>query len=355
MAFEVQQLEPAAAREPMVDFLWEQKHWPWQSREEYATAWDWRYSALSDGEPRVWLARQEGAVVGQIAVYFRRYRLGGQELRVGVPGNLLVRKDLRDTMIGPRLVNLPRTLVRKGEADLILAYGNAAAHSMFLRLGFKDLGAMQHYADVRRAGPALGRRLRVAAAAGPLVDAGFGARRWWRRRALRPTRPLEVRPIAPADTSTIDRGSWRQDPAALVADDQPEFVSRRFIECPHAPRRLFGLFDRQDGSLHGYVVAEGDNRLKIWDCQVNEAVLSEPEAVARVVDSLSGVETVLVPLLPTSRVAQRFRDAGYLERVAEDYVEAHTWWSAYWQDNHPLAEQLSRTELWRLWFGANHY
>src|SRR5690606_3884062 len=113
MALEVKLLEPAEAREPMVDFLWQQRHWPWQTRDEYVSAWDWRYSALSEGEPRVWLASEDGEVVGQIAVYFRRYLLAGQEIRVGVPGNLLVRADLRDTMIGPRLVNLPRTLVRK--------------------------------------------------------------------------------------------------------------------------------------------------------------------------------------------------------------------------------------------------
>ncbi|MGH7461390.1 MAG: GNAT family N-acetyltransferase, partial [Longimicrobiales bacterium] len=292
MAIEFVRVEAPAVREGVVRFFWEQQHWPGSSHDDYYRMWDWRYSSLSDGEPYVYIARVQGTdtIVGHIAVYPRRFQVGGVELKVGVPGNLVVRPDYRNNVVGPRIVVFPRALVRDGELDMVLAFANPAAHGLFVRLGFHDLGLMHTYSDVRKSAPLLRRRMRAAAGLGPLVDLALSLRRLLRTgRSKRALGGLEVRPLTPEAFATSDRSHWTHPSDRLVAADSTSYVVRRYLECPYAPRQMYGLLD-DSGRLEGYTILDEQGRIIVWDCQVNHSRLREPLAISMVASHL-GVET----------------------------------------------------------------
>ena len=49
MSFEFKRVDPQTVREEVVNFFWQQRHWPGDTIDDYYKMWDWRYRALSDG------------------------------------------------------------------------------------------------------------------------------------------------------------------------------------------------------------------------------------------------------------------------------------------------------------------
>lgn len=358
MSYEFVQAEPQSSRDDIVRFFWDQRHWPWPTLEEYYRAWDWRYSSLSDGREWVWLAREKasGEIVGHIAVYLRRFRIGSTELRVGVPGNLVVREECRGSLAGPRLVSFPRTLVKSGELDAILAFANPTAHGMFERLGFRDFGLMHPFVRVVRWGAVLRRRVPAISPIGSIVDAMTLAKRQSTDvRKAKHGKRLQVRVLSPDEFLAFDRSHWRIPSDRLATDDTGGYVVRRYLECPHAVRRLVGLIDVERQTLEAYVVAGGAERIRIWDCQVNEDSIDESAAISRAAGALSDAETIVVPVLPGSGLAKKLTGAGFRHRQPDDYMNQTTRVSAFWLDGHPAGEALADVDKWNLWFGSNHY
>lgn len=355
MAVTFDEVEPAEVREAVVAALWEQRHWPWDTREEYYAAWDWRYTSLSDGHTRVWVAREGEEVRGHIALHERQYRLGDRDLVVAVPANFWVNRDQRGGLIGPRLATVVRDAVRRGRVDMVLAFVNKAAYDMFIRLGFRDLGTMKAYTDVMRSGPSLARWNSVVGIAAPVVDAALAVRRAMpgRRKLRDGANGLSVIELDPDDVRSMERGHWEIPTDRLVAMESPEYVARRYLECPFAERRAYGLVDATD-RLEGYVVLEGETRPKVWDCQVNYGRLEPVVALDRVARALDTANLIQAPVLPGSEVAGQLRAAGYLERKGDGVVQ-RTRVCALWSADHPAASALSDTSRWHLWFGANHY
>lgn len=357
MSTEFIQTEPHLLREEVVNFFFEQKHWSGaKTREDYYRMWDWRYNALSDGPPLVYIARNRATqtITGHIAVYRRRFRIGEIELMAGVPGNLLVHPAHRGGVAGPRLISFVRSLVRDGTVDLVIPFANAAAHQLFMRLGFRELGGMHTYVDIRKTAPILGRRLSAASVLGPVLDAPFSARRFiMQKSAFQEPADFKVREVSADEFETIDRSHWTHNPARMVAADSNRYVADRFLRCPYAPRRMFGLFD--GSSLEGFVAVEGQTRLKIWNCQVNPVRLPEPMAISRVSDAIPKAETVIVPAMPNSLLAADLIAAGYFHTMPRDHIEKNTYISAHWLPNHPHAAIMENTARWNLWFGSNNY
>jgi len=356
MAIEFRRVAPLDVRDGVVDLFWRLRSWPWPDKNDCYRYWDWRYTSLSDDTPVVWVATDGGKVVGHIALYRRHFRIGEMDVNGGVPGNFLVDPDYRSTPIGPRLASAPRAMLRSGEVDAIFGYGNKAAHAMFVRLGFRDLGAMELFADVRRWGPALARRIPGGAVLAPFASAVHTIRR--AARGARPPRDiagLEARFLSADETAGIDRTHWSRSPDALVASDTSRYLADRYLRNPFRQRQVIGLIDQGTGLAEAYVVVEGDRRVKVIDCQVNEERMSEPEAVGMAIRAIPDAETVLVPLLPQTDLAAAFLAAGYMRRATNDFVEGNTWWCAQWSPSSPAAQCLERVNRWKLWFGWNHH
>lgn len=353
----VEEVQPAAIRDELVDFFWEQRHWPYATREEYTRAWNWRQTSLGDAPARVWIARAEGSreILGHLAVYPRRFRLRGRELLAGVPGNFLVRPEYRNSLIGPRLAAVLRRLVLDGEFDVMLAYGNPAAHQMFARLGFRTLGRLHEYIDVRRSGAILRRYSRAAVAAAPVVDAALAMRRWWRRRVgRRGIGQWSARELSASEVRALDRSHWVEHSERIVATAAGEHLASRYLSAPFATYRIAGIFDR-NGAVHALVVITARHRVKVCECVTNARTLDVPTAIEVATGALGSVGALLVATLSASETAGELSRYGFMGREPRDPVAERSWWSAYWRADHGLATHLGNPACWTLFFGSTHY
>lgn len=355
------EVDPFEERDRIVEFFWEQQYWPGDSIEEYFAMWDWRYTSLSDGDPIVFVARvrESGKIVGHIAAYPRRFRIGDHEIRAAVLGNLVLDPEYRVLMVGPRMLAFPATLVKRKQFDLVIAFANDTAHAGFLRVGFRDLGFMHSFVDPRRSSPFFRRRFSffpaLATLPGKLIDTAFALRRAYYGKASRRLRQgFRIAELSAGEFERYTTAHWDANDDSVASADRASYVVRRYLTCPYLSRRLFGVFDTQD-RLQGYLVTEGDNRLKIWDCQVNYAALSATAAIRLLGDSLPDLEIIIVPTLPESELAAELRSEGFIERPPFDYIERTTPIAAYWARDCQHAVRLADPRSWRLWFGSNHY
>jgi len=354
----IRQVEPRTVREEVVDLLWAHRHWAGATRDEYLALWDWRYGALADGEPLVWVARAPGggALTGHVAVFPRRFRLGDRELRGAVPGDLLVHRDHRRSLLGIRLLSLPQLMARRGAFDLVLTFPTELSYRLSLQLGYCDLGSWRSYADLRRAEPVLrGRIGRVAGAVGPMVDALWAVRRWRYQHALRAAaRRFRLEPVEVGRVGALDRSHWRRRPDRLVAVGSATYLERRFLLDPFNRRELFGVWERRTSRFQAHVIVEYRQGIAaVCDCDVNAAVLDEVTAIVLTASCLPPEVAVYgVPALPGSLLEVELRRAGFVRRSWGGAGRAAIYATAFWNPAHPRAAELARVERWNLLTGA---
>jgi hypothetical protein len=357
MAVRLRRVNPLEYREPIVDFFWRQRAWPYPSREDYQRYWQWRYSSISEGEPTAWIAEDADRVVGHIGCFFRQMRLAGSTLRVAVPGNLLVEPEFRSGLVGPQIGGSPLKLLRSEEADIVLSYSNQAAHAVLMGLGCRELGTLHSYIQIRRWAPLLRRRLPGGGAAAPLVSAAVGAWNWLRgRRRPQVDSALAIRELTEARLRGLDRSHW-QATRDFVWNPAPDYLADRFMNCPTETYRLIEIFDQRSARCEGIVIGQGTSRFYILQCQVNPARLNEAEAAQLLIDSSPHMDTALAPLLPGTALADQFTRAGYFDYGHErpDSVLARTTWSALWKKGHRLSDGFGDLRRWALWYTWNHH
>lgn len=353
---DVRRVDPEEVRDGVVDLMWEHRHWPGSSREEYERLWRWRYEALGDGEPAVWAARApDGEIIGHYAVFPRHYRLGEHEIRVGVPGDLLVHRQWRGSGVGIFLCRLPMRLAREGAWDVVLVTATPEAHELAVRLGYRDLGALHRFVDVRSSGGLLGQRIGpLGGAVAPVLDAGLALRRRVRRSGrMKRTRGLDVRALDGDALFRLERSHWEAHADRLVSAGSVEYLAGRFLEHPHADRTTFGVIDREAGRLEACVtVAFNDGIATVEDCQTNAARVTEIAAIALVGEHLPNVvRSYEVPTLRRGRLADELRNWGFIHRQPEEESRATPRVAVYWNRDHPLAHQFRQTGAWSLYSG----
>ena len=356
MPLEFQRVDPHAVRDDVVDFFWQHRRWPGETRDDYYAIWDWRYTALSEGPAVAYIARlkETGEIVGHVGAYRRNFRFGTGDVKIFVPGNLFVHPDWQQRIVGVRMVMFLRALVQNRECDAVLGFGNKTANAMLEKLRFAQLGAMHTYVEIRDSAPVLRRRHEALAALAPVVNLGFAARRLRSGRRSAGASRLQVRRLAAHQFISLDRSHWAPTPR-LTAWESNSFVAGRYLSEPNTERHLYGLFDPASELLQAFVVTEPTGRIKIWDCQTNPAVIDEIDAISAVAQTVKGAETVLVPTLPQSRLAMDLVESGFLDRAAVDAIESQTYISAYWLDDNPYAAVFRDPRLWNIWLGSRHY
>lgn len=352
----IAQVEPEDVRDQVIDLLWDHRHWPGSSRDDYVRLWEWRYGGLSESVPLTWVARAgDGRLVAHLAVFPRRYRVEDAELRCALPGDVLVHRDWRASGIGTRMILLPRQLVREGRFDIALVVGNVLVHKLCTRLGYRDLTTFASYVDLRRSGPGLERRFgRAARVAGPVIDLAWKLRRRLRQRAgRRRAAGLTVERLDASRLPRLDRGHWRHPPGRLVGAEDEAYLARRFLQDPYARREIFGLLDAATRRLEAHVAVEyGAGRGVVCDCRVNAARLDEVTAIALVGDHLpAAICTYAVAARPGSLLAGELEAAGFVPRPLEP-PDRRLHLTAFWNRAHSLAAPLERTAAWNLYLGA---
>ncbi len=356
MPLAIRRVNPTDVRDAVVEMFWRLRRWPQSTKEDYYRYWDWRYSSLADGDQTAWIAMDGDRLIGHIALHHRRFRLHGESVRGAIPGNFIVDPEFRHPLVGVKLAGATKALALSGELDVVLGYGNPVAHALFTSLGFREIGHMQMFIDVRRWDRVLGNRFPGGSLLGPIARAADAARKAIARRGRAPRAVgLMARELSPDEVLAMDRSHWAQPPRGLVSDDSARFVLHRYLMSPFRASRCFGIFDETTGRLEGYVITEGAQRVKVWDCQINVDRLAEPDAVDLSISCIEECETALIPLLPRSSMAQRFTHAGSLKRALGGETESTTAWSALWRPDHPMAHELSAVDDWKVWFGWSHH
>jgi hypothetical protein len=357
MPVQVRRVDPLEWREAIVDFFWNARIWPHETKADYFRHWDWRCSAVSEQLPAVWVALEGGQVVGHIAVNFRQLRYDGQLVHAGVPANFRLDARLHNSLVGAGLAGAPWQMVRAGEIDLLLGYGNQIAHALFVARGVRELGSFNQYVDVRRWGPVLRRRLPAGAALAPLAGAASRLLRLaGRRRRAPPAVPLVARHLTRAEVVGLDRSHWAVS-KDFVLEGSHALLADRFLGNPFREHTVIGIFATGQGRVEGLVVTEGKARVSILDCRVNEDVLSEVQAVEMAIAVLPDTDNVIVPLLPRTQLASEFSAAGYLRRRGDPTAETigQSLWSAHWRPEHPLASRFEDLRRWKLWYAWSHH
>ena len=356
-AVELLVARPEAIREAAVAFWFARKQWPDWPIEKYYTVWDWRYGSLSDGPAAIYVARKKdsGRLIGHIVIYRRHFRLNGDKISVGVPGNLALHPDFQGGVAGASLASYPSRQLRAGAYDVLLAFANKVAHDIFLRLGAQDLGATANYTTLQRSGFWLRHRAPALAPLSFILDAGIGMRQAWLRRRHRTATKLEVVRLTGGEFQRLDRSHWVAPRDRVVSDDSADFVVRRHLECPYAERELFGLIDAKSSRCEGYVVIQGTGRVELWDVQVNGAAMDIPTAVLSASRAFRRAHTIVTSAIPGTLLAEELVAAGFVGPRDDGSSHYPRLIDATIRPRHPLTDQLKEFTRWNLWTGASQY
>jgi GNAT superfamily N-acetyltransferase len=192
--------------------------------------WAWQYqdNPHAVGSPEIWVAREEGRVLGQYASMPVRLWWGGREVRASWGMDVFLREEARGQGVGARLFE-----TWGGNVDVALGLGlTTSSYGLFQKLRYRDVGPVPFYRKVLDPAAVLARRVGRPAATlgGPLLGAVL--------RSLHPEGPaggagVEVRP-ATGFGPEYDR-LWERARAAyaMCVRRDAAYLEWKYDRCPH--------------------------------------------------------------------------------------------------------------------------
>jgi GNAT superfamily N-acetyltransferase len=226
-----------------------------EATERSRRRWSWQYEKnplLAGSGPVIWMAREEGRLLGQMAAMRVRLWFGGREVQASWGNDYFVRVDAQGRGLGALLSN-----AWSDHEDVALALGlTPSSYPLFKKLGFVDVGPVPLYQKVMDASAVARRRL------GPLLGAaaGPGLRAALRLRFGRPPRPAADVAVRPAAGFSDEYDAlWERARAsyAMCVRRDAAYLRWKYLECPH--RRYDLLEARRGGELVGYAVSRLDD------------------------------------------------------------------------------------------------
>jgi GNAT superfamily N-acetyltransferase len=213
--------------------------------------WRWQYldnPATAPGGPEIWVAREEGRLLGQYASMPVHLWWDGREVRSSWGMDVFVSADARGRGVGARLFT-----AWSDHVDVALGLGlTPSSYGLFQKLRYDDVGPVPFFRKVmdpvavarRRLGP-LGR------VAGPVLGRVLAARH-----------PETTHPDAAAVAVTRVQSFsaeydalWERTRAgyAMCARRDRAYLEWKYVACPH---RTYDLWEgRRAGLLAGYAVS----------------------------------------------------------------------------------------------------
>jgi hypothetical protein len=214
-------------------------------------AWQYRENPAGAGQPAIWVARDEGGILGQYASMPVRLGWGGREVRSSWGMDVFLKQAARGRGIGAQLFGTWRDSV-----DVALGLGlTPSSHGLFKKLRYTDVGPVSFFMKVMDA-PTVARRRwgRTGAAAGPLLSLGW--------RLLYPERPRRDDTLAVSAASGFTPeydGLWERAGASWsmsVRRDQA-YLDWKYGRCP---TREYAIDEaRRGGVLAGFAVSRDED------------------------------------------------------------------------------------------------
>jgi GNAT superfamily N-acetyltransferase len=217
--------------------------------------WQWQYlenPAGPDGRPEIWVAREDGRLLGQYASMPVRLWWGSREVRSSWGMDVFVAAEARGRGLGAQLFT-----AWGDHQEVALGLGlTPSSYGLFKKLRYHDVGPVPFFQKVldpravarRRLGPVAG------SVAAPVLRAALAVGRPER---TRPARDV-VTAAAAGFTDEYDalweraRGSY----AMCVRRDRA-YLDWKYARCPH--RRYDVTEARRDGRLDGFAVSRHED------------------------------------------------------------------------------------------------
>jgi GNAT superfamily N-acetyltransferase len=217
--------------------------------------WSWQYEGnplLADSGPVIWMAREPGRLLGQMAALRVRVWFGGREVQASWGNDYFVRVDAQGRGLGALLSN-----AWSDHEDVALALGlTPSSYPLFKKLGFVDVGPVPFFQKIMD--PCEVARRRLGHLAGTLAAPVLAALLRLRLgREPRPPADVAVRPVRGFSDEYV--GLWERARAsyAMCVRRDPAYLRWKYLDCPH--RRYDLLEARRGGALVGYAVSRLDD------------------------------------------------------------------------------------------------
>ena len=217
--------------------------------------WEWQYldnpANLAAG-PEIWVAREDGRLLGQYASMPVRLWWGGREVHSSWGMDVFVDAQARGRGLGAQLFT-----AWSDHVDVALGLGlTPSSYGLFKKLRYHDVGPVPFFQKVLDAGAVARRRLgrAVGTAATPLVRLALAVRHPERRRDAG---GVVIQP-ASGFTPEYD-GLWERARAsyAMCVRRDRDYLAWKYARCPH--RRYDVLEARRGGELEGFAVSRHDD------------------------------------------------------------------------------------------------
>ena len=198
--------------------------------------WEWQYleNPVRDAGPEIWVAREDGRLLGQYASMPVRLWWGAREVRSSWGMDVFVAAQARGRGLGL----------------------TPSSYGLFKKLRYHDVGPVPLFQKVLDAGAVARRRLGrvVGAAAAPVLRLALAARHPERRRRAD---DVVVQPAA-GFTAEYD-ALWERARAsyAMCVRRDREYLGWKYARCPH--RRYDVLEARRGGTLEGFAVSRHED------------------------------------------------------------------------------------------------
>jgi GNAT superfamily N-acetyltransferase len=217
--------------------------------------WEWQYlenPARADGRPEIWVAREDGRLLGQYASMPVRLWWGSREVRSSWGMDVFVAAEARGRGLGAQLFT-----AWSDHVEVALGLGlTPSSYGLFQKLRYHDVGPVPFFQKVLDA-RAVARR-RLGPVAGPVVAPVLRAA----LAAIHPERPRPAHGVvtAPGAGFTEDydalweraRGSY----AMCVRRDRA-YLDWKYARCPH---RQYDVTEaRREGRLDGFAVSRHED------------------------------------------------------------------------------------------------
>jgi GNAT superfamily N-acetyltransferase len=217
--------------------------------------WQWQYlenPARPDGVPEIWVAREDGRLLGQYASMPVRLWWGSREVRASWGMDVFVAAEARGRGLGAQLFT-----AWSDHVEVALGLGlTPSSYGLFKKLRYHDVGPVPLFQKVLDARAVARRRLGPVAGpvAAPVLRAGLAVVHPER------TRPARGVVTAPATGFTEEydalweraRGSY----AMCVRRDRA-YLDWKYARCPH--RKYDVMEARREGRLDGFAVSRHED------------------------------------------------------------------------------------------------
>jgi GNAT superfamily N-acetyltransferase len=217
--------------------------------------WRWQYldnPATGPEGPEIWVAREDGRVLGQYASMPVRLWWGGRLVRSSWGMDVFLRAEARGKGLGARLFT-----AWSDHVEVALGLGlTPSSYGLFKKLGYRDVGPVPFFQKVldpkavaaRRMGPSLG------AAAGPLLGLAL--------KTLHPEAPAPDTGVEVKTVTAFGDGYdtlWERAGGsyAMCVRRDAAYLDWKYVRCPH---RRYALREaRREGELLGFAVSRDED------------------------------------------------------------------------------------------------